>query len=80
MRIQFVYDARAEAENEIETYFHCAKCIGEFKAGKARGQSPASYARTQTGITSDGMLQVWCARHDLNVAKINVRAEEGGRL
>ena len=70
-RVQTRYDANAERENEIESYVHCGKCIAEWKANFEGVLSPKDYARTQTGITADGSLQVWCNRHECNVAVIS---------
>lgn len=50
-------------KNEIKMYLHCAKCLHELPAGV----SPADYAKVNVGITNDG-IQIWCIRHDCNVA------------
>lgn len=56
-----------KVENQIVSYVHCAECLNELP----KGSSPMEYARTQTGLTVDGSIQVWCNRHDMNVALIN---------
>jgi hypothetical protein len=47
-------------------FMHCTKCVREWQAGKAPGESPGSYARIN--IAFDGKrLQAWCVRHDANI-------------
>jgi hypothetical protein len=60
------------SDNQIEVFLHCRLCLEEFKAGvpEARGKSPKEYADTQAGWTKQG-LQVWCNRHEVNVAHID---------
>jgi hypothetical protein len=62
-------------ENEIGAFLHCALCIEEFKAGKARGESPRSYARLEAGWTRRG-LQVWCVRHEANVLHVDFEGQQ----
>lgn len=50
----------------ITAYMHCGKCIDELP----RGVSPSEYQRLEIGLTDIG-LQVWCKRHNLNVAHID---------
>lgn len=64
----FVPDSDVRITNGIEMYLHCARCLRELPAGV----SPMEYARTQTGFTKDGALQVWCNRHNVNVGLITV--------
>lgn len=54
------------ATNEIQLFFHCAKCIRELP----HGMSPQEYSRTQAGFTKLG-IQVWCDRHDANVIHVD---------
>lgn len=56
--------------NTISTYYHCGLCVNEWKQGAAPGTSPSEYSRTQIGNTPWG-LQVWCARHEVNVCHID---------
>lgn len=51
---------------EIFQYLHCALCLAELP----QGQSPQDYRRYDIGMTPLG-LQVWCTRHDANVAHID---------
>ena len=71
-KLQFMYNTNPNEPNTIVTFFHCTKCLEEFKARvpEALGKSPATYARLNFGINKDGGFQVWCVRHDLNVAVI----------
>lgn len=43
--------------NQITTYLHCGTCLRD-------GQSP----QLEVGITNNNEIQVWCKRHQLNVA------------
>lgn len=61
----------------IISYLHCKLCLREFAGEPIRhalGQEPATtprdYARLNVGFTKLG-LQVWCVRHDCNVAHID---------
>lgn len=47
----------------IERALVCARCAKE----KPRGVSHQQYARIQVGLT-DGGIQIWCVRHDMNIA------------
>lgn len=51
-------------KNEIVTFFQCAACLRE----KPPSQSPKNFMRLNVGLTATG-IQVWCVRHELNVAK-----------
>jgi hypothetical protein len=50
----------------ITRFIHCAACMRELPDD----ESPESYARLSIGITDAG-IQVWCVRHDLNVAHLS---------
>lgn len=54
-----------EIPNTIHTFFHCKRCIQE----KPNGTSPREWMRLEVGVTPKGM-QVWCVRHELNIANI----------
>ncbi len=47
----------------IHSYFNCRMCAGE---ARAQNVAAAKYARLRVGLTREG-LQVWCARHDMEV-------------
>lgn len=52
--------------NRIVTFFHCRRCIEEMPPGT----SPREWIRIEAGWTDKG-FQVWCVRHDINVADID---------
>ena len=56
----------APVTNEIQVFFHCRQCLLELPPG----MSPREWVRHQVGFTRWG-LQVWCARHECNVAHID---------
>ena len=53
-------------DKAITSYIHCAACMRELPDD----ESPESYARLSIGITEGG-IQVWCVRHDINVAHLS---------
>lgn len=55
---------RIDTPNTITAYMNCKQCIHE----KPDSLSAAEWARTNVGITKDGHIQVWCVRHNTNVA------------
>lgn len=67
-KIQFIYDTAPDTECDIQAFMSCAKCLAERPADT----SPAKFARLNFGITPDG-FQLWCVRHDCNVALIQPR-------
>ena len=73
------YDTDKRVPNQGYVYMHCGECLDEFKnqAPGTLGQSPASYARQQLAITKEGRFQLWCTRHDINIALIKI--EEKGK-
>ena len=54
------------SECPIRMFFHCRDCLEELPFGT----SPKEYSRTQTGVTEDGEVIVWCNRHEQIVAPI----------
>ena len=75
-----------EAENEkdfegldIQAYFHCAKCLEEWKTEKGENVTPQQYSRVQAGWTPKG-LQVWCFRHNLNIINIDFKGQKVSAL
>jgi hypothetical protein len=73
------WDSRGDQTNEITAYFHCQKCLDEWKDGVegSRGLSPGEYARTQAGLTGNGSIQVWCNRHNQNVMILSFQPRKG---
>lgn len=70
---KFYWDPRATTELEISAYIHCQRCGDELPYGV----SPKEWSRTQTGITADGSIQIWCNRHEINVALGSFRPRPG---
>jgi hypothetical protein len=62
---------RIPNNNCITAYLHCALCLQELPSGI----SPKEWSRTQTGFTELG-LQIWCNRHEVNVAHINFQGQQ----
>ena len=58
---------------EIAQYMHCAECLKELPDNL----TPMEYSRTQTGWTEKG-LQIWCNRHDLNIAHLDFLGQKVG--
>jgi hypothetical protein len=57
--------------NRIEQFFHCRRCMEE----KPDDQSPRQWARIEAGWTDKG-FQVWCVRHDINIADIDFMGQK----
>lgn len=55
------------APDHIEQFITCSACYQEMPGNVA----PAEWARLNVGFTETG-IQIWCVRHQLNVADINV--------
>ena len=48
-------------------WVHCGKCM----LAKPKDVTPEKWARNNVKVTRDG-VQIWCTRHDLNVAHVQV--------
>lgn len=72
--VQLVYDTDPSVRDQGMTYMHCTKCLEEYKRLKL-DVTPKQFARQQLAITPTG-LQLWCTRHDVNIALITVRIKE----
>jgi len=58
--------------NEIDAFLHCPACLKQVRADvELHDESPRSYARLEIGLTKTG-LQIWCTRHELNVAHFEI--------
>ena len=53
-------------ENNIGMYLHCKICASAIP----EGESPSTHARIAVGWTPAG-LQIWCARHDINIMHVD---------
>lgn len=58
-------------ENRIEMFFHCAQCMRE----RPEHLSPREWASLEVGRTPEG-IQVWCKRHEVNVAHLRDAEDE----
>lgn len=54
---------------QIDSYFHCRLCLKNLP----KGVSPGEYQSIEVGLTKEG-FQVWCRRHDANVAHFRLPA------
>jgi len=59
-----------KAHPEIQAFAHCRQCI----AAMPLGQSPATWARIEVGLTPLGCV-VWCLRHDVEIVTITLEDE-----
>lgn len=66
---------RITKENQIEEYFHCARCIQEYQSGNTGAASPAEYSDLSAGWTAFG-LQIWCNRHNLNLINVDFEGQQ----
>ena len=57
---------KRDTPNRIVMYWHCKQCVTTIPSGK----TPALWARLSVGMTNDGNVQIWCERHQCNVALI----------
>jgi hypothetical protein len=70
----FEIDTSVGAADAGIYYLHCSRCVDEQRELFADVTSPRDYARTQVSITASG-LQVFCVRHNINVARLVLRPE-----
>jgi len=67
--------------NKIGSFMHCGLCVDEYMAKRQKedpeinGQSPGDYQRVEVGWTKLG-IQIWCRRHDCNVAHIDFEGKK----
>jgi hypothetical protein len=65
------------SNKEILAFIHCGLCTQEVIAKAeetGEPQSPAAYQQLEIGWTKIG-LQIWCRRHDCNVAHIDFEGQ-----
>jgi hypothetical protein len=53
--------------NDIQFYFHCKKCINERPAKI----SMSKFSTISVGITFSGQIQIWCNRHQMEIANFS---------
>ena len=73
------WDNRGDQPNEITAFIHCGQCLTEWDEDPTLSSSvsPKDFARTQTGTTANGAIQVWCNRHEKNVVIMSGEPREG---
>lgn len=71
-KIQVHYKTDPRIPNQINTFFHCGKCL----ESKPNGISPRDYAQYEMEVTADGNFQIWCKRHECNVALTEIKLKE----
>lgn len=55
--------------------FNCKLCVEEYSDGKfGRNKSLEELSRITVGRTKDG-IQVWCSRHNLNIVRVDLPAD-----
>ena len=64
------YEVDINMALQISTFYYCAKCLTECPPDI----TPRDWARTQTGFTASGNIQVWCNRHNVNVVLLTFRS------
>jgi len=57
--------------NKILLFLHCGLCLESLPKGK----SPREWSRIEVGWTKLG-LQVWCKRHECNIAHIDFEGQK----
>lgn len=60
------------SDNCIQSYFHCRRCVLERPKGFTGKKWPQLL---EVGFTPIG-LQVWCKRHNLNIAHIDFEGQQ----
>jgi hypothetical protein len=65
-------DSNRNRPNGITAFMHCQRCVEEMPGDT----SPSDWARLAVGLQADGTIQVWCERHQCNVAIFNYSVEE----
>lgn len=70
-KFQCIYDTHPDIPQQGTSFMQCAKCLGEMPSGV----SPKEWARQQMSVTREGYFQVWCNRHECNIALIKIQAK-----
>lgn len=63
----YTIDEDRTLPNQIVGYAHCEECLNALPDNF----SPRQWLDVEVGFTADGALQIWCKRHDMNVAIIH---------
>jgi len=67
-------EKKVSNNNAIEMYLHCNKCLSEINDTGMK-ITPKDYAKISIGFTDVG-IQLWCDRHDCNVAHIDFEGHQ----
>jgi hypothetical protein len=59
------------ASNAIVHYMHCKECLSD----RPKSVAPREWASLEVGFTALG-VQVWCKRHEINVAHIDFQDQQ----
>ena len=58
-----VEDGTVKSERDVESYFHCTRCMGE-----------RLYPNIGVGVNSTGThLEVWCENHDRRLGRFELK-------
>ena len=60
----------------IENYLHCLGCL-EYLKKYDYPMAPRDYARLNVGLIDKNTLQIWCIRHEREVARFPIKDTEG---
>ena len=62
-----------DESDRIVGFFHCAQCLRELSeiSRQDRSMSPSDFQEIQVGYTDVG-IQVWCKRHNRNIAHFDL--------
>ncbi len=66
-----------EHKNRIKQFFHCSQCIEEYEKNDEFKGSPRDFAQIEVGWTIEG-FQVWCKRHEINIADFDFMGNKIG--
>lgn len=72
MKLQAIYNTSPDIDNQIETFYHCGKCLDQ----KPDEVSPREWANYEVGFTHKGWIQVWCKRHECNVVLLEIKEKK----
>ena len=70
---QEICDKPHNFDNYIYRFIHCGMCV---KESYDKPVSPREYAHNEVGILRNGDIQVWCIRHEKNVAIFDMETSQ----
>jgi len=71
-KFRAIYDTDFTVPKQGNAYMHCGRCLRE----QPVGTTPEEWARQQLAVTKEGHFQLWCTRHDINIALIRIEAPQ----